>query len=962
VVNQNITSMIEEALTGRAVISTWTSNAATVTTANGISSAGRAMMLDLSGTLTAAGTLTVPTANKMYIVRNGTAGGFPVDVGMASGAAVTVPQGTTVLIYTDGTNTGTVSTSEGYSLISKKEFVATDGQTEFTWAFPVASIGSNNISVYVNGSRQRLGTSYTEDTDGLGITFSSGLNAGDYVEVLLGVGTSDLNANLVEYTPAGTGAVATDVQSKLREVISIDDFTDEGAYITHVKANPTPYRKEKLGEFVSVKDFGAVGDGVTDDTAAIQTAIDAIASGGELVFPPGTYKITSTISKTFANNVTIGIRGYGAKIDGTAVTGSTAGETVLLTLAGSRSTSSLLNASPSKNDTTITTSSSVYATNNDVVLITSTDLWNPSRAYYYKGELAEVVTVSGNTLNVSNPLFDGYTAATTTVHKLNMPTISVEGLEIEMDANQIALSVQYTRNPTIRNCKVYGARYTGIQLLYCFGGNVENNNVFDSWYSGTGTSYNISLSSCQGTSVKGNLLHQARHNITSGGNEPCRNLLYFGNLCKMHPSAPDGPMSIDMHGNTELSSIIGNVCEGIIIAGINILIQGNTVTGNAVGGAVTPLILLFQEISSDYYLIKDNTLTTSSTGYGIWVSPSVASILINTLDISGNHISTGSRNALHISPRNSSITGCSIDTLIIASNCLTASGSQAFAVNVLSGVSISIARLLSSNNVYDASAFDAFTMVSGATVALVQSVNDVFRGNRLGGYLAQFEGTDVILENPRFDGNTGGAGNARSIRYINSGYVRCTNPTFSGLTYKAELDTGGPVEYQESGWKGATPTILNTAASRLINFYGALGRAVTYSTAAPASGTWAVGDRVFNQVPAVGQPKGWLCTVAGTPGTWVAEDALALPISGSATYDPGGAVDIADGAGETTTVTATGAALGDFAQASFSQPLQGVTLTAWVSATDTVSVRFQNESGGAVDLASGTLRVRVTKP
>ena len=78
--------------------------------------------------------------------------------------------------------------------------------------------------------------------------------------------------------------------------------------------------------------------------------------------------------------------------------------------------------------------------------------------------------------------------------------------------------------------------------------------------------------------------------------------------------------------------------------------------------------------------------------------------------------------------------------------------------------------------------------------------------------------------------------------------------------------------------------------------------------------------------------------------------------SGSATYDP---PSLVDGAGTTTTVTVTGAALGDHAIASFSLNLQGITLTAWVSAADTVSVRFQNESGGTLDLASGTLRVRV---
>jgi hypothetical protein len=80
---------------------------------------------------------------------------------------------------------------------------------------------------------------------------------------------------------------------------------------------------------------------------------------------------------------------------------------------------------------------------------------------------------------------------------------------------------------------------------------------------------------------------------------------------------------------------------------------------------------------------------------------------------------------------------------------------------------------------------------------------------------------------------------------------------------------------------------------------------------------------------------------------------------GSATFNPG---SLADGSGETTTVVVTGAQTSYFAQASFSNDLQGITMTAWVSAANTVSVRFQNESGGVIDLASGTLRVQVQEP
>lgn len=63
--------------------------------------------------------------------------------------------------------------------------------------------------------------------------------------------------------------------------------------------------QEKLRDFVNVKDFGAVGDGVADDTAAVQAAIDyATANGGGTVYlSPGTYKVTTLVLKEFVELV-----------------------------------------------------------------------------------------------------------------------------------------------------------------------------------------------------------------------------------------------------------------------------------------------------------------------------------------------------------------------------------------------------------------------------------------------------------------------------------------------------------------------------------------------------------------------------------------------------------------------------------------------------------------------------------
>ena len=73
---------------------------------------------------------------------------------------------------------------------------------------------------------------------------------------------ADLGGGFIQ---AGTGAVQRTVESKLQDV-------------------------------VSVKDFGAVGDGVADDTVAIQAAVNSVSSGGQVYFPSGTYQISSAIS------------------------------------------------------------------------------------------------------------------------------------------------------------------------------------------------------------------------------------------------------------------------------------------------------------------------------------------------------------------------------------------------------------------------------------------------------------------------------------------------------------------------------------------------------------------------------------------------------------------------------------------------------------------------------------------
>ncbi len=114
--------------------------------------------------------------------------------------------------------------------------------------------------VDINNEFLAIETAVASKTDVAGLTASSG-------------------SSLVGFIQSGTGAVATTVQTKLRER-------------------------------VSVLDFGAVGDGSTDDTAAIQAAMN---TGKDVYFPytANTYKVTSTLNLK-AGQVLIGSGKYSA--------------------------------------------------------------------------------------------------------------------------------------------------------------------------------------------------------------------------------------------------------------------------------------------------------------------------------------------------------------------------------------------------------------------------------------------------------------------------------------------------------------------------------------------------------------------------------------------------------------------------------------------------------------------------
>lgn len=148
------------------------------------------------------------------------------------------------------------------SVFYSNRFTGNGSTTAFTLSYD--PYVKDNAQVYIDGVYQNKDT---YSTSGTTLTFTEAPPLNSLIEVavartLEAIGTAD--ASTVTFTQAGTGAVASTVNAKLQE-------------------------------FVSVKDFGATGDGVTDDTAAIQAAFLAVGDGGKVYFPEGTYITSSPI-------------------------------------------------------------------------------------------------------------------------------------------------------------------------------------------------------------------------------------------------------------------------------------------------------------------------------------------------------------------------------------------------------------------------------------------------------------------------------------------------------------------------------------------------------------------------------------------------------------------------------------------------------------------------------------------
>ena len=251
------------------------------------------------------------------------------------------------------------------------------------------------------------------------------------------------------YTPAGAGAVATTVQKKLRES-------------------------------VSVKDFGAVGDGVADDTIAIQSALNSGATS--IYLPPGNYKYSALVVPSTVTLL------YGS------------GASTILVYSGSLVSEQSIVFNGQTNlivrDFTINVNSTVYTTVKAIKL-NEVSVGVIERIYIPSGGYIAIHVYGGNRLKFRDITIG--TFVNVGFYANNSPNyLKVDGVSVTGNGSGHGIQIVGGAYHEITNCNVGVSGQFGINLYGAIQSIISENNCT------SGTIEGINIQDCSKVSIIGN--------------------------------------------------------------------------------------------------------------------------------------------------------------------------------------------------------------------------------------------------------------------------------------------------------------------------------------------------------------------------------------------------------------------------------------------------------------------------
>jgi hypothetical protein len=322
------------AITGTYPSFTVTSNDAYVGTVTSVGGTGTVSGVTLTGTVTGSGSLTLggtlavtpsnfasQTANTVLIAPNGSAG-TPTFRALLAADVPILNQNTT---GSSGSCTGNAATASNVAYSGLTGTVPTWNQNttgtaaNVTGTVAVANGGTGTASPsLVAGTNVTISGSWPNQT----VNSTAGGGGGGTVTSVSVVTANGVSGSVAN--PTTTPAITL----TLGDISAATSKPSGGTLRSFTSRN---------GDVFNVKDYGALGDGSTNDITAIGNAIDAaITASGKLYFPAGVYVINNTITKTFgAVGAFYGLSIYGDGIGCSIIKQSTSNKGVFdLTCAG----------------------------------------------------------------------------------------------------------------------------------------------------------------------------------------------------------------------------------------------------------------------------------------------------------------------------------------------------------------------------------------------------------------------------------------------------------------------------------------------------------------------------------------------------------------------------------------------------------------------------------------------------
>lgn len=641
--------------------------------------------------------------------------------------------------------------------------------------------------------------------------------------------------------------------------------TPETVAVTATGGTASRTLAARFAEVKHVKDFGAVGDGVADDTVAIQAALNGLQQYQALNFGRGTYKISNTISRTGLQDAVV--YGQGARI--------------IQTGANKKSLS----------------------------LVTPNNVEIFGLQFVGKGTEHNGASTSYN--GVAGVHFDAPTNVS--VHDCVLKNHAGGAIRWITSANGL---------------RIYDNFIAGIGAA---GGIVANDNNGD-----------FAIGSFSSTGGDNSIL-VARNDVSAH----CFGIgLARGSGCVIadnviHDIPGQHGMYLSQQSNL---AVVGNVIQTVALEGMKDQLSGTGLT------------------ASDILVSGNKISDCGGSGINVGATSTSTSCFVDRVSIVGNHIYRPGTYGVTV--------GTGVRGAVIANNSIWSAGAYGIFADASNGV-------IRGNYVKNANWNGILAQLSDDTEIRDNIIEDAVLNVEAGGALTRYQyyvnvtrSTAAVVANPKLvlANNTFRATAAEPTQYIKCVRTGTAVDVYWSrnwnFTSKGWQFTGtGELKYIDIGLSKNVDYTASNELNPTTPIYGR-GRRELYGTQSPSSAamtdTFRAGDLCWNATPAAGGPSGWICTASGTPGTWK-EFGFTLQLlkhlTGTATWDP---ASIADSAFTSTTVTVTGAVVGDTVNVGFSNAVPaGALLVGAVTAANTVTVTLFNKTGGAVDLASGTLRVDV---